>query len=265
MSTKKRYHLPLCVVFFFIVGVIIVSIVGLKIVSYRLGHTYQSDITDLFQKAAYAQNGQIEKTHDMDMWWTTPDGFNIINKHVSGIELYSFNCEIDAESFSAFYGTTKFFASRIDEIMSSYGFIRSWKNSSRSISDDISYDYIQGYEQGDMKCVFVANPDCGTASKLPMHYTFSFSCTNDVDKNYQEQVPYLKDLGITDAVIYSQKRIGDSMIVYVNNRRSGYYTLAKLIDGKWTGVFSGQDIPPCQIMETYQIPKDLVGDCWTGN
>jgi len=264
MPTKKHRHTGLHSVFFLIFGVIIISTIGLGLLFQRLGRTYSSDIADVFQKSTYVSKGQIEKTHDMDMWWITPDKFNIINKHVSGTELFLFDCEHDTESLSTFYSETKFFASRIDEIMSSYGFTRNWENSSRSIPDDISYDYIQGYEQGDTKCVFVANPDCGTASKLPMHYTFSFSCTNDVDKNYQEQVPYLKDLGITDAIIYSQKRIGDSMIVYVNNRRSGHYILAKLIDGKWTAVFSGQDLPPCQIIETYQIPKDLVGDCYAG-
>lgn len=209
-----------------------------------------------FQKIKEKYNGKVSETNKLGIWWISPDGLNIINDDSSGVELNIFNCEAD------FKGITQLTGLQMDEIMKRNDFKTNQKNSSNSIEDDRFYDYIQAYENGAAKCVFVANPDCGTSSEeTPMHYTFSFGCTKNLDGNYQQQAPYLKDLGINDAIIHVQKKIGDFVKLNVNFRRTGYYTIARLTSGKWNEIYSGQDIPSCEIVEKYKIPKEIISDC----
>lgn len=209
-----------------------------------------------FQKIKEKYNGKVLETNKLGIWWIGPDGLNIINDDSPGVELNIFNCEAD------FKGITQLAGLQIGEIMKQNGFKTNQKNSSKSIEDDQFYDYIQAYENGAVKCVFAANPDCGTSSEeIQMHYTFSFGCTKAFDENYQQQAPYLKDLGISDAVIHVQKKTGDFVKLSINFRRTGHYTIARLTGGKWNEIYSGQDIPSCEIVEKYKIPKEIISDC----
>lgn len=209
-----------------------------------------------FQKIKEKYNGKVLETNKLGIWWIGPDGLNIINDDSSGVELNIFNCEAD------FKGITKPIGSQMDKIMKQNGFKTNQKNSSKSIEDDQFYDYIQAYENGAVKCVYVANPDCGTGSEeTPMHYTFLFGCTKAFDGNYQQQAPYLKDLRINDAIIHVQKRIDDFVKLSINFRRTGHYTIARLIGSKWNEIYSGQDIPSCEIVKEYKIPKEIISDC----
>lgn len=216
-----------------------------------------------FQKINEKYHGKVFETNKLGIWWLSPDDFNIINDNSSGIELNIFDCEAD------FKEITQLIDSKMDVIMKQNGFKASQKNSSLSIEDDQFYDYIQAYENGATKCVFVANPDCVTSSdELKMHYSFSLGCTDAFDTNYQQQTPFLKDLGIKDAIIRVQKRTGDFVNLSVNSRRTGYYIIAKLINGKWhkwQEIFSGQDVPSCAVVEKYKIPKEIISDCNPNN
>jgi len=216
-----------------------------------------------FQKIKREYNGEVLETNNLGIWWISSDNLNIINDDSSGIELYIFNCEADIESKSIFKEITQLIGPKIDEIMRQNGFNTNQRNSSETIEDTQFYDYIQAYENETIKCVFKANPDCSTSSnEVEMHYAFSFGCTESFDRNYQQQSPYLKDLGIDDAIIHVQKKIGDFVKLNVNFRRTGHYTIAKLISGKWNEIFSGQDIPSCEIVEKYEIPEEIVSDCY---
>jgi hypothetical protein len=212
------------------------------------------------QKIKEKYNSKVSETDKLRIWWISPDGFNIINDDSSGIELNIFDCEADFE------GIAKLISPQIDKIMKQNGFKANQKNSSLSIEDDQFYDYIQAYENGAVKCVFVANPDCVTSDEeLEMHYSFSLGCTETFDKNYQQQAPLLKDLGINDTIVRVEKRTGDFVNLSVNDRRTGYYIIAKLINGKWNEIFSGQDVPNCVIVEKYKIPKEIISDCNPNN
>ena len=216
-----------------------------------------------FQEIKGEYNGEVLETNNLGIWWISSDDLNIINDDSSGIELYIFNCEADVKSKSIFKEITQLIGPKMDEIMRQNDFQTNQRNSSESIEDSQFYDYIQAYKNETIKCVFKANPDCSTSSKeTQMHYTFSFGCTEAFDTNYQQQSSYLKDLGIDDAIIHVQKKIGDFVKLNVNFRRTGHYTIAKLIDGKWNEIYSGQDIPSCEIVEKYEIPKEIISDCY---
>lgn len=223
-------------------------------------------IKSKFENYAKDYNAEVLEKNNLSVWWINPDNLNIINDNSSGIEFDLNVCESDLESKSLFKKTALILGQKINVIMEQNGFKINQQNSSKSIADEQFYDYIQAYEKNPLKCVFVANPDCGKLTgEAKMHYTFSFSCTDQFAKNYQEQAPYLKDLKIKDAIIHVEKRVGDFVKLNVNYRRSGYFTAAKLVNGKWQELYSGQDNPSCEIVNKYKIPKEILPDCYPDN
>lgn len=221
-----------------------------------------ADIRKAFAVTQIVNGGNVTETRDAAIWWITPDGYNIIIRNVPSIQLYTYNCQTDIETQSAFTGIAQTLSSSINAIMGVYGFTKNELNSSSSLQDKRLYDYVQAYEKGETKCVFVANPDCATYSADPMHYTYSFSCTDTLDQQYREQQPILQDLSISDAVIFKQHSDENFTVFGVNDRRSGYSLIATYQDGKWVEIFAGQDLPPCTLMEQYHVPKTIVPDCY---
>jgi len=202
------------------------------------------------------------ENNDLSIWWVSTDNLNIINDKSLGISLNLYNCRTD-DSKEIFYQAAQELGLKIDKLVKNKGFTINPQNSSENIRDDKFYDYIQAYENNGQKCVFVSDPDCSSLTeKGEVHYTFSFSCLNQFDKNYQDQAKYLKDLEIKDAVIHVEKKVGDFVKLNVNYRRSGHYTVAQLINNRWTELFSGQDLPSCENLQKYQIPSELMSDCW---
>lgn len=205
---------------------------------------------------------EIKDSTDLSIWWITPDDLNIINDHSSGVELHVQACQQDTESRVNFRGITQLLAPKIDKIMQQNDFKTNQLNSSTSIEDNRFYDYIKAYEKDNTQCVFVANPDCATLSQTqePVHYTFSFGCTQNLAQNYDKQAPFLKDLGIKDAIIHVQKQTGNLVKLNVNYRRSGYNLIAKLVDNRWIELYSGQELPSCELTQENQIPQEI-SDC----
>lgn len=217
------------------------------------------DVKAEFQKIKEKYNGEVLETNILGIWWISSDNLNIINDNSYGIEFYVFDCAGDTGSKSNFKEIIQLIGPKINEIMKQNGFNTNQKNSSDSIEDSHFYDYIQAYENEAIKCVFEANPDCVNSA-----YAFSLGCTENFDRNYQQQSQYLKDLEIDNAIIRVKEEVGDFVKLNVNFRRTGYFTIAKLIDGKWNGIYSGQDWPGCEIVEKYEIPKEIISDCYSG-
>jgi hypothetical protein len=227
---------------------------------------FLSTVKSQFQEINKKYNGKVVDTENLSIWWISTDGLNIINDNSLGVQLNIFNCEADLASHKTFKEISQLLSSKINEIMIQNGFTKNLSNSSTSIDDDKFYDYIQAYENKTIKAIFTANPDCiasdsNDSNTNPKQYSFSFGYTTNFDKNYEQQSQYLKDLAINNAVIRAEKKVGDFAILNVAGRRSGYSIIAKLIDGKWQNIHSGQSLPSCEVVNKYQIPKEIVADC----
>jgi hypothetical protein len=202
------------------------------------------------------------------VWWISPDKLNIINNDEIGIEYFYNKCESDL-SKAAFNTIASELSLNIKSTMIADGFKYNQENSSSSITDIVEenydlYDYIQAYEKEGTKCTLVANPDCSTSSdSIPMHYTFSFTCTDNYQKNYSEQSPYLKDLGIDNAIVHVANKVDNFVKLNINYRRTGSYAIVKEVNNVWIKIYSGQDNPGCNFMQKYQVPKEIYGSCWT--
>ena len=247
--------------------IILVGVIALGFSVFMGGKKEQSDmfpaITSIFNTSK-GEKGNVSDKNDMSVWWVSDDNLNIINDDSRGIEFQLNTCESDVETLGGFRETAQKLGGEVDVVMKKAGWKANIKNVLPLGSEVPFDDYILAYEIPDKKCVFVANPDCmRLKEEESMHYTFSFACTDvfAFEKNYEEQAPFLRDLQINDAVIHVAKRNGDYVMLNVNYRRSGHYTMAKLVDGKWTELISGQDIPSCTLVKKFAIPNDIAPSC----
>ena len=214
----------------------------------------------------------IVKRSTMDLWWITRDGYSIINDASPAIEAQFPGCESDLSDYSKWKANAVKMVEVIDAVMTNEGFtFDNTTNSSTSLSvstnfnDSKHYDYIKAYFRGETKAVLSISPDCGSTSQADnpvMYYSASFGYTNDFQKNYDEQSPFLYDLDLKDVIVHVQKSDGDFRLLAVNYRRSGHATIVKRIDEKWTEVWSGQDLISCAVRDKQKIPHSMAPDCY---
>lgn len=223
-----------------------------------------AEISEQFRVYAAEYPLQAQDPFYPSVWWVNEDGYSIGNGEVySGV--WGMSCSgSDYEEKQAAFGALKREAGPwIDTTMAVYGFAKSAANTSSSFEDDSFYDYIQGYENEQFKCVFTADPDCSGAGDDDMAFKFSVNCidTASYAENEQVQLPYLKDLEIKDQVIQVNDLVGDFAVMTINARRTGAVLTAKKINGKWTKVYAGQDVMPCEIAEQYGVPETIAPSC----
>lgn len=214
----------------------------------------------------------IVKRSTLDLWWVTRDGYSIINDSSPAVEAQFPGCVSDDSFYSMWTANAKKVVAAIDSVMASEEFtFDNSSNSSKSLTystnfnDSEHYDYIKAYFRGETKAVLSISPDCG--STLPtdnpeMYYSASFGYTNDYQKNYDEQSPFLYDLELKDVIVHVTQSEGDFRSLAVNYRRSGHATIVKRIDGKWRELWSGQDLISCAIRDKFEIPISIAGDCY---
>ncbi|GIW61869.1 MAG: hypothetical protein KatS3mg089_0721 [Patescibacteria group bacterium] len=221
--------------------------------SNKVTNDFYLDIKSVFLLIKNKYKSNLLKGDYFSMWWINTDGLNIINDNSKGIELNIDNCDTPTNLNLCFKELTQLISKEINKIMKQNGFKLNQINSSKSVNDGQFYDYIQAYEKGSVKAVLTANPD---------DYTISFVFTDNFDKNYKEQYPYLKDLEIKNAVIRIQKKSKNFIKLYVQYRRTGAFIIAKEVNGKWIKVYSGQVDPSCKVVKQYSIPKEITPGCY---
>ena len=204
-----------------------------------------------------------EQIDDNAMWWVSMDGFSILNSNSAGI-VGGVSCRTSSyeEGLKIVQEMKEKIGPAIDELMLDQGYKVNNNNSSVSYEDDSFYDYIQGYENDDTKCLLTISPDCSGGIGHSMGYAATFSCTSDFESNYSSQAPILEDLQLFGQVISNVKMVDNFFTASVNGRRSGYIIIAKKINNKWVKVHGGHDGPTCDVVDKYEIPNEFVSNCW---
>lgn len=229
--------------------------------------TSKSDVAVLAEaQSSFKAIAPLVKPSPMDLWWISPEGYSIINDNSAGIEAQFPGCVNDDSNFSLWKSTATKVITAVNAVMLANEFkVDSGINSSTSLSDDKHYDFIKAYYRGTTKAVLAISPDCGstmTTDNPVMYYSASFGYTNDYQKNYDVQAPFLIDLNLKDVIIHIQKSVGEFRLLAVNYRRSGHATIVKRVDGKWTEVWSGQDLISCAVRDSNKIPISIARDCY---
>lgn len=234
-----------------------------SVASFTNKYDFGSNVYKIFSNLD-TDGSKISINNRSRVWWISPDGYNIINDNEIGLEYSNYKmCEEDGRIANNFDTIVTLASDGIKLVMSSFGFNLNSLNSSDSITDAKFYDYVQGYEKEAVKCTLTTINECSTSSaEEPMSKKIIFTCTNKYKENYNEQLPYLNDLNINDAIIHIAETTNNFARINVNYRRSGHYMIIKLINNKWTQLYSGQDIPSCKIMKTNEVPREIYGNCF---
>lgn len=208
----------------------------------------------------------LVKSAPMDLWWVTLDGYSIINDSSPGVEAQFPGCVNDDSKYSMWKDNAIKTVEAVDAVMEKSGFmVDETTNSSKSLSDSTFYDYIKAYYREATKAVLSISHDCGStmATDNPvMYYSASFGYTKDYQKNYDLQAPFLSDLGLKDVIVHVMQSEGDFRVLAVNYRRTGHATIVQSINGRWTELWSGQDLISCAVRNEKKIPLSIAPDCY---
>ena len=259
----KKRSLISWVVIFLLIGVSLLSFSGCTLSK----STLKSDTALLTEvRRAITPIASKVQWSSMALWWVSPDGLSIINDNSPAVEARFPGCVNDDSNFSMWRAKARKVIAVVDEVMSANKFkVDNSINSSNSLSDTKFYDYIRGYYRGGTKAVLSISPDCGStlSTENPeMYYSVSFGYTNEYQRNYERQSPFLHDLNLKDVIVHIQKSDGEFRLLAVNYRRSGHATIVRRIGNKWTELWSGQDLIPCALRDQKKIPLSIAGDCY---
>lgn len=187
------------------------------------------------------------------LWWISDDGWNIIDD--SAFEIISTDpiSNLPNPYSSPLDATTKELNESLSEIFLDNDFSINNLNTSESETDKSFYDYIVAFEKEDTRCIIKINRD---------NWEYSISCSDEFQKAYDEQIPYLKGLDIKDGVITKIEKIGNFARLSIRHRRTGHFKIIKIVGDEMIEIFRGQEPPRCKLMIENQVPEEIYERCF---
>lgn len=214
---------------------------------------------------------------DAIVLWVADDGLIISSNDSSGISLtISVKDSEESSSESAdleLLGVNlrEKVAIELDKAMTQREFQKDLTNSSKEFNV-----YKQAYKKDNLRCFFATSGE-DDAMHVSYDYqdevysiSYGFTCFDNFEKNYNQQKPFLEDLTTLQENSFIDITNNDDEFALINVRGttwfSGHYVLAQKIDGKWTELISGQDVPECKQLREYQVPTDVWDwECWVSD
>ncbi|MCX6734870.1 MAG: hypothetical protein NTZ25_03065 [Candidatus Peregrinibacteria bacterium] len=205
------------------------------------------------------------------VWWIASDNKNILVKDAfatsSSVPVTAL--EMNATQKADFEKKFNSMAYVVDQSLTKNGFTKNALNSSDSLGDGKFYDYVAAYEKSPTVCTLSLNGDVG-GNEPNFSRDMVFSCSDQFQKYYDEQVPFLnafyktnKSLFTGEYAVTDIKKIGEFAVVNLGARRTGLYSIFKKVNGKYQSIFSGQEAPSCKLVTQYKIPKEITKTCWS--
>jgi len=209
-----------------------------------------------------------EKGQESDgyLWWITDDGYNI---QLTEAPKTTFKIKISSDfvsennlNYVANQPYNKSLTKSVEQFLQKNGFKKNNKNSSKNEYDDSFYDYVIAYEKKEIVCTWNLNPDVYFKEGDNIIES-ELICSDKLQDNYNEQKNILDDLNLKDkeVIISINRKLDNFYYLNVHYRRSGYYIIAKEINGKFSEIHTGQEYIPCQKVSTYNIPKYIYKEC----
>jgi hypothetical protein len=231
-------------------------------------YTFGNDIATVFKKVANDFKGDVAVVHNADVVWVSKESHYILNENETGLEYRDYACNDDLDNFEVeskkildelVQGTNK--------VMAKHGF--TFNSASATPSVDYPDYYYQAYATEKTKCILRVFFSCvSNGTPFDTSYTpYKFACTDDFEKNYSAQKPFINAFKITNAFISDIKQDGEYFRINVRNSsyKGGYYIIAKRNeDNTWTTfVDRGQQYIECD-ENRKEIPTSIL-PCYKGN
>lgn len=209
-------------------------------------------------------------------WWISDNGWNILDENavassinipvISAQDKYTGEFQPKGPKHPLSQALNKF----ISDTFKNNGFQLNATNTSKTETDENLFDYVISFQKGKLRCTLNtsnggAQTDEPNSKDSNFYVPYSISCSNQFDKAYQEQVPYLKALEDRDSAVILKKRIGDYVYLNVGFRVGGFFIIGKMEGEKIKIIFTGQEYPPCNLMENNQVPKEVYEKCDESN
>lgn len=195
------------------------------------------------------------------LWWVSNDGWSIYDSGALSMDMAIPVAKGWAGNVNATHPMAQEMNKAVSQIFLVSGFKPDAVNFSKNERDDQFYDYILAFRSGETRCALVTDGDVSVEGEKEF-FIVSVSCSDNFNKKYEEQSPYLRDLGLKGVVISPVKSVGDFIKLDAHARRSGYYIIAKKETLKWVNIYEGQDAPPCSVVKKYAIPQEIYGECF---
>ncbi|MFW0837977.1 MAG: GIN domain-containing protein [Candidatus Komeilibacteria bacterium] len=244
------------------------------ITNHNNSEVWDSEIQELAFKLKSSISGiNISFPKDSSLWWNDEDGYSILVPGNESIEVVG-----DDGVRSDNFAESSFVAELLDitkQVLSTRGFILNESNSSANIMDKKFYDYVRAYKNDDKLCVVRVNPDYssyGCTDNMLMCNVVEITCGNDLAGSQVQQRPFLEALELQnkETIVQIIKQIGDFYKVAISYRRTGSTGVVKKEDGGLRLLYTSQEDPHCEIVETERIPSNVlegfeINGCWTEN
>ncbi len=210
---------------------------------------YESLNQEIKEKLVSLENGLDIKEGRDALWWIDGDDNNILIQDQESLVVAKKENNFSDELYV------------IDRILKNNNYSLNKRNSSQSLDDDSFYDYIQAYEDDKNVCIAKASPDSSSVYCDSMCYGLTFVCASKekLEKSRQEQLPFIKFLGLEDSVGTVKAQVGDFYNVSVSHRRTGHYAVLKKENNSFRELYRGQDLLLCSLIEKEGIPEEVSG------
>lgn len=281
MAQKNSFYLNKILAYAVLIGVFLVIAAGVfystdyfrsnNLGNYGVGNVnyYKSDSEVVLREII----GQINSNDLFDykfgsskrgswgLWWISDDGWNIFDK-----EAVSIDVTVPVEkrwigNINATHPYARNIKQEVSKIFMAEGFELDSHNSSQEESDTKFYDYVVAFKKNEIRCALVTDNDVSVKDEREV-FSIYISCSEKFRDKYTEQSPYLISLNNKEIVISDIKKIGDFVRLEVHARRSGYYIVGKIEKLKFAKIFEGQDAPLCSLVEEYNVPQEIYGECF---
>lgn len=204
---------------------------------------------------------------DNEAWWVGSDG-----RSYSVASVVGFTVNIPVSDFSSYpkppstAPLPRHLTKTAKKILRLHGFTVNARNSSRSETDTRFEDYVLAFTKKDIFCVIKQNYEISMPYQKEQDQTdWWFGCFDHAAyvRAYRKQAPFLDALGkgYDRDIVVHPRIVGNFAVVNLNARRGGAYAIMKKIDKRWLSIFEGQDLPDCDAMEKYNVPKSLYEEC----
>lgn len=222
----------------------------------------------------------IQQTKDNFLWWTSDDGWNISINDPFVSEIYFKQtpnniCNGPATVYGpkSCVSMPQIIAANklLSDAFISEGFVKNALNSSKSLSDTKGFrpfgGYLAAFQKNDTRCLIIVNDDRGgQGEKHTNDAMLTVECSDNFQKAYQDELPYLKALKeakVLDPIVmldWRKKQYGDFVLVAVDSAEA---VMKKIGDG-YKFLFATQqqyDQNQCAILKQNGAPQEMLRDC----
>ncbi|MDD5739130.1 MAG: hypothetical protein PHY72_04410 [Candidatus Pacebacteria bacterium] len=219
-------------------------------------------VEEIYRNVNLISSLKFSPPEKYSQWWVSDDKWNILDGNAMAILIKIPIDNIDnyqSQSNSA-NSLAKTLNKTITNIFESNDFQLKSTDTFKTIVSQGYFDSVVALQKGETRCALTISSGIETNGQSNF-FTYFVICSDQFQKAYQEQILYLRALNDRNNIISSEKRIGDFVFLNINEGMM----IGKMEGEKINIIYSGQDYPPCNLMENNQVPKEVYEKCDESN